>query len=652
MSKQYWFTEESKKVAGVLSEHHTKWVAHGTNPFCQAWLRNSIAYYSAILEPNDWQSSLGFAGEQGELVKMSVPQARSLMRQIVTLVTKQRLAFSPISESSEMEAVTDARIANALIDQLIREQKMDQKQEFIAEQAGVYGMSFLKVSWRTDKGSPYAVDELRLGETIVPMIAYDGAIEISTPSVYDVYFNSRIENWDDLSWAECRTLKNRWDLVAQYPELEEDILHLKSATTKETSNSQATGIDSDDMVFVYEAYHKPCPSLPEGRMLIYGDEKTIFYDDINKYQCIPIIPIKPESVYMSGYGYPQLSNLLPAQEMYDHCLSAIASNQSQLAVQNVLCPRGSDISVQAISGLNWVYFTPQTTEGGGKPEALQLLQSAPESYKFADVLKGYMLEISGINSAVRGSPPPGVTSGTAIATLTANALEFLSSLGKAIDLALEQCMELCFQVYSTFPETDRKVMVTGKDGRAYSYDWNKKSVQKIKKIKILRSNPLMGTLAGRADVAEKLLQTGMIKSPQEYFRIIEGAPQEELYAQELSETDLMSQENEALRRGEPVRALATDDHAVHIQHHSILTNDLKIRMNDQALQEILAHIEEHHMLSQTTDPMLMAMVRTGKMPEGMPMAPGGMGNAFPEDMQAQEGAQIAEETQDPLGRMQ
>jgi hypothetical protein len=287
---------------------------------------------------------------------------------------------------------------------------------------------------------------------------------------------------------------------------------------------------------------------------------------------------------------------------------------------------------------------------------MNLLQSAPETFKFADVLKGYMLELSGINSAVRGAPPPGVTSGTAIATLTANALEFLSSLGKSIDLALEQCLELCFKIYSVFPETERKVMVTGKDNRAYSYEWSKESVQKIKKIKIVRSNPLMGTLAGRTEVAQQLLNTGMIKSPQQYFRIIEGAPTEELYAQELSETDLMASENEALRRGEPVRALATDDHAVHIQHHSILTNDLKIRMNDPMLQNILAHIEEHSVLAQTTDPMLQAMVRTGKMPQmgpqvaGAPMSEPGA-EQMPMEPAEEEQAPTANPAEDLVGEM-
>jgi len=185
--------------------------------------------------------------------------------------------------------------------------------------------------------------------------------------------------------------------------------------------------------------------------------------------------------------------------MYDHSLSAIATNQSATAVQQILCPRGADISSQDVGGLNFVFFTPQNVDGGGKPEPMQLTQSAPETFKFAEVLKGYMLEISGINSAVRGAPPPGVTSGTAIATLTANSLEFMSSLQKSVDMALEGAITLALKSYMEFADVPRSILVTGKNNMAYGYEFTGKDLKAIKKVKINRSNPLMGTIAGRSE---------------------------------------------------------------------------------------------------------------------------------------------------------
>jgi len=607
----YWFSRSGDEVAKGLQAHHGDWLRWGSNPIIQAWLRNSVAYYSTILEANDWQTSLNYAGEMGELVRMSVPQARQIIRQIITLTTKQRLSFKAIAEASGRDVMQAVKIGNALTESIVTDEDLDQKQEHAVEHACVYGTGFFKTTWRTDRGEPYAVMENQ-------ELLYNGDIEITTPSVYDVYYDYRLENWSDVNWAEVRTIKNRWDLIAQFPDMKEDILRIPRIGVRDRIYDTTTQaqIEQEDMIYVYEVYHKPTPAMPQGRMLFYSDEHTIYYDGPNAYECIPIVPIRPENVHMLGFGYPILSNLLPSQEMYDHSISAIATNQSAFAVQQILCPRGADVSVQDVGGLNFVFFTPQNTEGGGKPEPLQLTQSAPETYKFAEVLKGTMLELSNLNGAVRGQPPPGVTSGTAIATLTANSLEFLSSLSKALDLALERVMEISLRTYKNFAQTPRQITITNQNQKTYSYDFEGKDLEPIKKIRITRSNPLMSTLAGRSDVAEKLLQTGLIKDPQQYFKIIEGAPADELYSTELSETDLMDSENEALQRGEDVLALATDDHPKHIMHHNAILNDPEMRKSSTIVQMVLEHIEEHYRLARETDPGLQAMVRTGQLPQG------------------------------------
>jgi hypothetical protein len=108
----------------------------------------------------------------------------------------------------------------------------------------------------------------------------------------------------------------------------------------------------------------------------------------------------------------------------------------------------------------------------------------------------------------------------------------------------------------------------------------------------------------------------------EYVAILEGEPLSKLYDTELSEEDLENQENEMLSKGQAVPALATDDHPCHIRSHAGLLNDPMIRMNGEKNGIILEHIMEHYELAKNTDPILTAMVRTGKMPEGAMMQPG------------------------------
>jgi DNA-binding protein Fis len=266
-----------------------------------------------------------------------------------------------------------------------------------------------------------------------------------------------------------------------------------------------------------------------------------------------------------------------------------------------------------------------------------------------------MTQLSNLNSTIRGEPPAGLTAGTAIATVTTNALEFLNSFSKSQNRCLERAMGKAFRVWRKFAQQGHSVIVEGKNGMAMSKPVTGADVNGIAGVKIQVSNPLMQTLGGRSDLADKLMQNGLVTNLKGYFRIIDGAPPSEIYGTELSEADLESAENDAMMEGKPVIALSIDDHPSHIRTHSSLLNDPDIRMSNERVAPILQHIMEHAQLAQATDPMLMAMVRTGKMPQlpppVEPPAPGKNGSkpAKPEGPR-NEPANVAEPTQDPLGR--
>ncbi len=608
---EYWLTWDGKDVASKLMEHHHRYYGTSFNPIWQMWQRNTYAYYSTVLDSQAWFTALQFVGEQGELVKMSVPQARSLIRQLLTLTTKQKLAFNAIAEVEDTSVTEEVRIADSLCEQTIKDKSVDVKNELMVEDGLVIGTGFMKATWRSDLGDPVAVDG---GQVI-----YEGDLEITVPHMLDLTYNFQVASWDELDWVECRVRRNRWMLIAQHPDLAEEIKKVPSISTELRGRSYL-GFDDDDLIYVYELFHKPTPALPHGRMIVYANTKTIFYDDVNPYGCIPIEQFKPEPIRNLGFGYPMLSNLLPAQEMYDHEFSAIATNHSALGVQNIAMPRGGDINVQELMGMNFMWYTPQNVPGGGKPETLDLVRSSPELYKFSDVLLRNMQQISNINAAVRGELSDG-SSGKAIATLTTNSLEFLTSYSKAMNDVLEKIMMHSINAYRRFAKTPRLVRITGKNYQSFSKKFTGDQLAPIQSIRIQAINPLMQSMAGRVDIADKTADKGLITNVQEYVNILDGAPLSQLFESDLSQNDLIHAENEALIAGKPVPALSIDNHPLHILKHKALLNDLSVRSSPLA-QVIQNHILEHSGLVRTTDPMLMAMANTGKMPQMPPeMAP-------------------------------
>ncbi len=602
----YWLLDEGKGVVNYLEDYHAKWSLWSMSPVKQTWIRNYIAYYSTIINPGSWDTSLVFEGVQGELVRMYAPKARTLIRDLVTIGTKQKLAFQGMAEANSSDVIKDVKLVNALADQIVNMERLDLKQEQIVESSLVVGAGFMKTIWRTDRGDPHTVGKNG-------SIVYTGGVEMTCPTVFDVFYDINYPLWEMLPWVEVRTMKNRWDLIAQHPELRTQLLQVPSIAEMRGPNSwfDRTLVDQD-AIYVYEMFARPCPTLPKGRMLIYADNKCIFHDDINPYGTIPVEPMIPEGIIGTTMGYPQLSNLLPCQEMMDNSISAIATNQAQFAVQSVSVARGANINVQELNGMRFVSFTPQNVPGGGKPEAMQLTQSAPETFKFADMLDAKMENLSKIAGALRGTPPPGVTSGTAIATLSANALQFTENISKSIQQCMEKSMYHAVNSYKKFSKIEQNLNYRDKN-KMTSQKFSGENLQNIVGVKILTSNPLMQTISGRLEIGEKLMTMPKEIWPA-YVSILEGEPLQDIYKAELDEFDLIRAENEMLQNGQLVPALATDDHGLHVQKHAGIMNDPTVRMNNAAIKTILQHIEEHKQLAQNTDPMLQAMVRTGKVP--------------------------------------
>ena len=615
----YWLAYDAKDLVTKIQGIDLNYRTFSGNPLADMWYRNSYAYYSTIFRTDSWMTALQFDGEQGELVRMSIPQARSLIRDAVTLTTKQKLAFQALASVEKTQVNENMRIANAIVANLVDEQTLDIKNELMVEHGFVLGTGFMATKWRSDRGRPRAVEVFSSpdGGEEKRNVIYDGAIEISIPLVFDIMYDFTIADWENVPWVKERVKRNRWDLIEQHPALEEEILKLPSCRTSDLSRSFFGLDDLDDMVYVHEIYARPSPALPEGRMIFYANPETIFLEEVNEYGALPIEQYKPEPLMGLNAGYPLLSSLLPSQEMYDHEFSAIATNHAAFAVQNIACPRGSDINVQQLLGMNFVDYTPQPIDGGGKPTPLQLTSTSPEVFKLPEMLLQNMQGLSRISSAVRGDMPAS-TSGVAIATLTTNALEFFSGYAKADQSVLKKAMTHAIKATRKFQKVEKSVAIAGKNNQRFAKTYTGDDLDPITGFEMQAVNPMLQTMAGRIDIAEKMVQSGLVKNVQGYVSILDGQPLTALYKPELSENDLIESENEMMSQGQEVHALSIDNHPLHVFMHKILLNDPRVRGDAELTGAVNEHLLEHLKLQRETDPLLMAMANTGMAPQAQP----------------------------------
>jgi hypothetical protein len=647
----YWLHMDSKGAIDYLSDVHSRWTLWNNSPVRMAWVRNFVAYYSALIQPPGWDTSMIYAGYQGELLKLFSPKARSLVRQLITLLTKRRLAFQAQAQSSGMDVLNDVKLANAVMDQIIEIEDLNKKQEDLIELAIVFGSSYSRTCFRTDMGEPSLVDRGRIIRTGQPTIDVFGPL--------DVFFDVDVCSWDRMSWVEVRSIKNRWELIADHPDLEKEILSLPSWYDERGPNYwfDQQNVNNPDLVAIYEMYAKPSSALPEnpkkkdpgGRMMMYGSDTCVLYDGPNIYGCIPVQQVLPERIQNTSLGYPKLTDLLGLQEVFDNTISAIATNLSAFGVQSITVPRGSDINVTALSGMNLVSFTPmEGVEGGGRPKALQLTSSPSEAFKMLDIAKQEMSDYSGIHPIMQGDAK-NVSSGAMAATLSANAIEYMDSLSKCLNIALEKTMMDAVRCVGKFGKLPRKVTMTGKSNQVYEKEFVGEDLQKISAVKILVSNPMLQTTAGRLEIAQQIMSVPPEFLPS-WLGILEGKPLESITKGALNQSDLVYMENEKLLSGMQTPSLITDDHAYHIQKHAELLNDPEMRMESDKLQVIMDHILGHQELMRQQDPELAQIIKTGMLPPQPAQnlekleTPPGMPNQFAQP------SQQAKPAKDVLGR--
>lgn len=622
--KGYWLNRDAKDVAQKLCGFHGQIHGEVWNPIYAAWVRNTYAYYSSILESADSYTSLIFAGEQGELVKMMVPQARCLVRQLVTLTCKGKLAFKSISTRDSIGVIQDMRLADAVGEEIVYDQELDRQSANMVERGLVVGTSFMRAAYRTDRGKPAeAMPNPRNPDK--PMAIYEGKLEITTPHVTDMLYNFTLPTWRDNEWAECRVRRNRWALIEQHPELEEEILKLPSIWSSGIYGRQWLTMDEDDEVYCYELWALDTPACNGGRMLFYASPTCVFYDDDNKVGEIPIEQYKPEPVEGMGFGYPMFSNLLPAQEMFDHEMSTTATNHSAYGLHNVIAPKNASVDVQELYGLNLVTYTPSpNVPGGGKPEKLDLLTTGPETMMFADKLLSNMQVMANINAALRGDLPASA-SGVAIATLTTNALEFISAYGAENVRVMERIMGHAIKMVRTFMPEEKQVLYNMQMNRSIARIYKRDNLQSIQGYRMQSVNPLMQSYAGRLEIADKAGERGFLNNMQDFTKIVDGEPLSSLFESDSSENDLITIENEMMLGQQSPQVLASDRHPAHIYSHKKLLNDPRVRADARLVQIIQEHAAQHLEQAKLADPLFQAMCATGKMPDMTQLAPPGGG---------------------------
>jgi len=568
-------------------------------------------------------------GTSGEITATSVNSYRSFLRHQFTLITSDRPAFDARPINTDFKSQAQAMLGNDVLEYYMNSKKLEDVLKDAVEKSLYSSEGFVGLRWDAVAGEVYDRDP----DTEKPVMT--GDIEYRTYSTLEVARDIRKEGKQD--WVILTSFENRYEVAAQYSEYEDHILNLPKVGENNRTFNTGRHSEATDMIPIYTFYHRKSAAVPEGKLAIFVEGEILMEGPLpfNKISDIPLYRITPASLLQSALGYTQGFDLLGLQEVTDELYNAVISNNVTFARQCIQGPKDADINHYRLSdGLTYIEY-----DGEKELKPLNFVNSAQETYNLIEMLETRMENFTGINDVVRGDPAANLRSGNSLALIAAQAIKFNSSLQNSYARLIEDVGTATLMFLQEFAHAPRFISIVGVTQKAYLKQFKSDDLERISRVEVQVASALSKTTAGRLEIANNLLQQGLIKRPEQYIAVLETGKLEPIIEAEQSELLNIRAENERLRRGEEAPILAIDNHQLHITEHKSVINDPDAREDPDVIKATLSHIAEHIELWQQQSPeMLMAL---GMQPLPPPqVAPPGQpqqGGPAPQGMGGEQG---------------
>jgi hypothetical protein len=602
---------------GKLTTWRTNW---------EMWMRSEM------------KIGIRFGGDRGQYKLIESNIYRSIVTGLVSTIANQRPSFQPEAINDDHKSMSQDIIFDSVSNYYLKVRHMEDAYKMALTYGLVTGEGWMFEKWNADIGQIVDVMSDPSGKQ-VPVKEGDFQYAVLGPmDVIRDYTRMDVDN----DWYIVREYLNKWDLIAQRPDLMDEFKGYSMPTTlqrfrfghivdAQTSNS--------DLIPVYTFVHRKTAACPEGRITQYVDADIWILDTALPYDEIPLYPMMPDQTLFNNFGSTVMTSLVKLQYAYDKTLSVIVTNQQAFAITNIVIDESTQTKPeQVIEGLNFI----KTNMKNGVPVGLELCKTPAEVFKFLDLLESQMEKLSGLPSILRGQPPTGVESGTAMAFLQAQALVFNSPIQQAYISFLERSATGLFNMLKSFANTKRMITIAGASKSPYMGEFSGADLSNISRVIVSAGNPATRSEAGKLQIAQDLMAKGLIKDANQYFEVLETGQLDPMTEGPEAENMLIIKENEQLRRGIAQVAAPWDNHANHINQHFVIMMDpmLRQKVNDPVMAVTMQHVMSHAQflfpgIQGPTDPRLMALMGNNVQgpPPGAPApeqpTPGAVPNPLP-----------------------
>jgi hypothetical protein len=584
-NNKYWATDTSVNCVATLEDLKDKYYKFlNDTGMLNLW----AAVYTTYFKSTSMGPYGGSSGEWNEYQEVSINDFRNLIQHKVGLVINQKPSWEPMSVNSDVESLSQTKLARSLLEYYQDAKRMSVKATNWVLSAALYGEGYLLQTWDASVGALTFANEDEDGSIVSQ---HEGDIDQRVYEPIDVIRDVQIMDSEQNHWHMIREVRNRWDLAAKYPELGEEIENYpyEQDETQHYVHDPSWNT-SADLVVLYRFFHKKTPSVPKGRMIEFLSEDIILRDADLPYEDYPLHRLIDTEIQGKNFAYTDAYDMLELQSLTNGLWSTIMTNLRAFGVQNVLLPEGSNISETQLGGqLNVISFDP----AGPPPSALQLCAQPNGVFDALNALSGKLETISGVNSTARGNPPPQVGSGVALSMLQSLNVQYSQGLQSSYVSGMEQVGTTLISIIKNYAQVPRTIAIVGQANASYLKQFEGKDLAKVHRVSVKLGNPMSNTPQGRFALGEMLADKGLITDASQLLTVFETGNLDVLTEGRDAQLIFSKQIIEALRNAEPVpEPVITDDHKLMIRALADLSSDMSIRLEHP---ELLAPIFEQLM---------------------------------------------------------
>lgn len=586
--------------------------------------------------------TLSYAGEDGELLELSVNEIRSFWDQVVNMMVKNRPSFQAQATNTDESSMSQVESADIVVTNFYEKAFGERQEKEVAKLEAMYGKAFIHVEWDQDAGDDVDIPDMvqtPMGEMAATKTVKSGELRIARVYPWNVAQEPLQSEFDRPNWRMIRLEpRSKFELVARYP-IHTDAIE-KSTFESDSGEFVFPGINyltdqPDDMCDIWIFYHAKTAALPKGRKVIFANDVMVS-DEPLPLDEIPVLPFMSSELHGTCFGISDLWNMIPLEQFQNQITSNIATNLEAFGNPSLALTRDKGIDIDALANGQKIVWMDA---GADMPQPIKYPEIPALSLTFLGLLRNWKQSISGLNAVARGDTSDNIKSGSHAALYAQQAVEAQSPRMAELDILRERVANLIVSYLKKFAKHPQLISMVGVDERDYLKSFTKEDVAGVKRVIVKTASPLMRTQAGRLQVVELMMKSpgNLVKDPQTMVDFLTTGVIKPIYQLTRVENLHIRAENEDLRKGPPteqlpdgqlvvpsLRALITENAAEHIKNHLEVLYSPSAKENPAIRDAVMAHIMDHTNIARNGDPYLAQLLGNPPPQSAAPApAPGG-----------------------------